>query len=1328
MKLNKLKMFLAILMVLVVFFSINVEANGNFTVTLNRYDALGNPVVGSQVIFDGTEGRTFYTNRIGESRLTWSESSANNFNVLYTSGGVQVPLNASPQSTQYSIFNGGDLPEGSYTLVVKENTDTTPKTSNSVTLIVDTTPPSAVSGLNFTNLSDVSIGTTSNLRNFKINWSPANDTGLNVADSVARYEVRYLHTGISSTLLDANVTGNSYTVSFASSFADRVITFEVFSIDKAGNRNGTPSTIVYTLNSSAPNPPTSLVVRNSTNDVLTGDSGGNFQSVAFTASSSTVTSYEVAVRASDSASFVVVQSGSTAVSYNNFASGISFTQGARVTVRVVAIDAAGNPSSELTRSFIYDSVAPVFDVRYLDRTQNPAVYATASGVTINSITRGSLEVTNALSDIASYEILRGSTQIRKENGTSTDLQAFLRTIQVNGTYRVIAMDRAMNRSEISFDVRVEAPSLPSNRTLIINGNDDSPIAGVNATIFVEFDPSSDVNIASDPSTYLLFVNGRPVQATISAGSNGRVRMAFDVNTAFYGDLEYIYEVQAVDIHGNRAKYNLQTGAVIRDISIPTARILSTQSTDTTITALIELNDFNRVLTSAGAKAELYNGSVLVATVPLSIGTQSYTFSALRDRQVNYNIKIVGSYTMQNTPTVTDAILNGASNDDKYLLDTLRLNPDVTGSIENIRSTQTSITLDVVTLKNVNQARIIDVLLFDGVGPYTGNPIKTQRIDLAQAVSSSSSEVVFTGLTVGKNYHIQVREGGSFIATARHITNLTLPNSTYSVVELEQNQAIVNISVTNLTNSVAYVFQGNELVNSEGITLLNGLNRRLITGLLPNVNYTIKVLGDYDVWTETQNGSMSKIQVTSDLIDEYEFKTAKRLPTGSIPSVLTEVVDDEVLFSVLLEDPDNSIVSASVVLYEGDSIINQIAIDPGRSNLKFENLKSDTDYVISIHVTYDLDDGKGEISRSGRLIPSALTPSFVIQPFKTVKAIPTVEVASVTRTNQTIILALQPIDPNAAFIAGTIRIFGDQASPLRTETFVRTTFQRETLQNITFTGLASDASYRVEIELDYNIMDDRGVRTYKPVINTYRTLPNTSLEIVAVRPSTTQLSIDLILSDFSGQTVLAKLFQGESQIGNAVPVRNNESTLIFDQLTPNSSYRLVVDYNNGAQLLASRTVQTRTLTTLTTPTAVLTLGAVANQRASINLTLQDVDLTVTSTAEVIVCDRNSNACVTETRTVSELLAGTEVPLSFDEQTITVKLDYDLQTSAGTLELSTRSITNVDQTPEPTPEPVIPVTPSEPIDLNLGVLVASVVGALAVGFVGVFVYSFRKMYLR
>ncbi len=1328
MKRKKNILALILNVLLLMSYTIQVDAS-SFNVKLTRFDALGNPIDSSTVDFDGESNKKFYANREGSVLLTWTETSNNNFIVFYTSGNSQVPLNASAVPNQYAISNGANLPEGTYTLTVKENIASNPKTSHNITLIIDTTPPLATSGISFADMSNNPIGPVSSLRTFKLNWSAAKDVAPHDGDNVARYEVRFQHTGISSTLLDDEVTGTSFNVSLSSALADQVITFQVFSIDKAGNKNSVPATATYTLNSTIPNSPTTLIVKNTSDDILAGQSGGNFDFISFTAStSSDIVSYEIATRASDTGTFQVIQSGSTAVSYSNIFSGLTFTEGARASIRVVAIDSAGNRSSALTRSFIYDSVAPVFDVRFLNRGETPARYDTVSGITVNSITRTTLEVTNALNDITSYEVIRGSTQIRKEAGNASDLETYLKTLQTNGTYRVIVFDNAMNRSEIQFDVRVEPPSLPTNRTLTVNGEDTSPIAGVNAVITVEFDPSSSVNIAEDNSTYKLFVNGRPVNVNPTAGSNGRVKFEFNTRTAFYGDLVYIYEVQAVDIHGNIARYNIQTGAVIRDRSIPVARVLSTQSFGTSIRAVIELNDFNRVLTAAGAKAELYNGTVLVATLPLTIGTQEYIFTNLRERQTNYNIKIVGSYTLQNAPTVLNAVLNGASDSDKYLIDTLRIEPEVTATIENLVATENSIKFDVLTLKNINQARIFDVFLFEGVGPYTGNPVKSVRVDLIQAESSATNEVEFTGLTSGVNYHIQIREGGYVINTARIVTNLLLPTSDFSVVSVEQNQATVNINVANLSNALAFVFQGNDLVNDEAISLVNGLNRRVITGLLPNTEFTIKILGDYPVFTERQNGSVVSVSVASDLIGEYSFKTAKQVPTGSIPPILIDVIDNEVLFSVLLEDPDNALKRASAVLYEGNVIVNETPIDRGRSNLKFENLKSDTEYILSIHVTYDLDNGEGEISRFGRLVPSALTPSFAIQSFKTIKALPSAEITNVNRTNNTLTIALQPTDPNGAFLAGTIRIFGDQASPLRTETLIRTQFQREILQSFTFTGLSADTVYRIEVEIDYNLLDGRGIRTYKPVNETHRTLANINLDILAIRPTPTQISVDLDLRDFTGQSVLARLFRGDSQVGNAIPVRVNESTIVFDQLDANTSYRLVVDYNNGTQLLASRDVQTRPLTTLATPSATINLGEVTNQRVTISLNLVDEDLTIIQNASVVLCDNDFSECITESRTITQLLAGTEVLLPYERQTITVRLDYDLQTSTGSLELNSRLI-SLSETPEPEPEPIVePTVPREPLGINIGIVVASVVGAIAVGFVGVFFYSFRSFYLR
>jgi hypothetical protein len=43
------------------------------------------------------------------------------------------------------------------------------------------------------------------------------------------------------------------------------------------------------------------------------------------------------------------------------------------------------------------------------------------------------------------------------------------------------------------------------------------------------------------------------------------------------------------------------------------------------------------------------------------------------------------------------------------------------------------------------------------------------------------------------------------------------------------------------------------------------------------------------------------------------------------------------------------------------------------------------------------------------------------------------------------------------------------------------------------------------------------------------------------------------------------------------------------------------------------------------------------------------------------------------------------------------------------------------------PVVPVAP-EPSNGNPGVLIAAVIGTISIGFVGVFIYSFRRLYIR
>lgn len=1323
LKLNIL--ILGLLFILTSFLAVDVYSSSLIVVNAERRLDGGALIADSIVVFDGSGVKELHYNKQGFIRLGWSYASGVD---IHINSGAGVIINSLDQpaisnSIELRVGDIGGLADGTYVITLRERVGGA-VVSHPVNLVIDTLPPAAPSSIAFLDLNGNAIPDTFNLRAFRLQWPEPEG-----ADA-SRYEIRQT---IGTTVSTFQSTTKLFNVELSSNLANNTnVTFQVFSFDKAGNISATAASRTYTLRFLAPNPPTGLVLTNQGGFTITGDSGGNFNKISFTASTSSALglTYEVSVNNT------VIQSGSSAVEYINIFTGLNFTSNQAITIRVVAIDAANNRSTAIERVLRYDATPPVFDIRYLNRNLNPASSVTASGVTINSRDRATFEVVNVASDITSYEILRGSESIVKEDGNASSLEARLRSLTLNGLHTVTVFDAAMNASNFIFNLRVEAPSLPPNRTLTVNGTDQNLGPGVtlgpgeSTRLRVEFDASSAVNNITGSGSYLLLINGRPVIEPVNPVplSNGRIRLDYSLRTALFGDLEYIYEVQVIDEFGNVGRYNLQTNVVIRDVVIPYARIVSTQSTDTSITTVIDLVDPTRVLSSAGAKAELYNGAVLVATVPLTPGVQTYTFPGLRDRQVNYNFRIVGTYTLQGASTVVDAVLNGASNGNKYLIDTLRANSDVTGSIKNIRATATSVVFDVDTIKSVNQQRFVDVFLFQGVGPYTGNPVKSERIDLTQADTASTKEISFTGLSSGVNYHIQIREGGYVLSTSRFITNLPLPNTSYQVVSVQQDQATVNITLNEVPNAVAYVFQGNNLVSDDPINLISGGNRRTINGLDPNTTYTVKVLAEYTRFQEvSDDGSVLPVQVNGDLIGEYQFTTAKRLPTASIPPVLIDVVDSEVLFSVLLEDRDNSIIRASIVLYESDRIVDEIAIDPGRSNLKFSNLKSNTDYILSIHVTYDLQDGRGEISRFGRLNPSALTTSFVVEPFKTIKAIPSLTIIDVVRTNQSISLVIQPSDIDDAFVAGSIRIFGDQPAPIRTEILVRSSFQREVQQSITFTGLQADTPYRIEVELDYNLLDGMNVRTFKPLTQTYRTRPAISLDVMGVRSRTNSIEVDLQLFDFTAQSVLARLFSGDQQVGSALSVSNDLSTVAFENLESNRTYRVVIDYNNGSTILATREVRTQTSVTLAAPSGTSLQPTVDNQRATIRIAVVDPDQTLGNVATIEICDLDSDACLSELRTIQQVIQGTEVALPYANQSVTVKIDYDLQTTTDTLEILVAS--NLLSTPstDPVPEPIVePTVPREPLDINVGVVFVSVVGAIAVGFVGIFFYSFRRFY--
>ena len=1293
------------------------------------------------VTFSGvTPTPKIYTNGDETLRFTWSATDSEVFDIFYTSGGTPVKINSTGINRLFDYTDADDLSEDEYTFYIEEQNSNTQSSSGIV--VIDKTEPNQATSVGLFDSDNDSIGNQSKETIITVKWTASTDKAPNTGINAAEYRVTCRYGNNLSCGQDQIVTTTQATFNLnAGLIGDNVaITFAVSAIDRAGNENTvtTTSRATYTLNTSAPAAPTVLKVFNSFNEEITGTSIGPFTKISFTGSTSAdVARYLVQIKKTLSdASPSIVSSGSDAIVYENVLNGISLTNGNDIVVQVFAIDTGGNTSPVLERQFRYDNTSPSFDVKH----NSGVTTVSSSGLTLNTEKRGTITVLSPNNDVSSVLILRNSVKVQEYSGSNvlSQTQAYLRTAPT-GDYEVIARDAALNRLVFEFTLQVTPPTI-SSPSIAVSFNDTSDVIGVNGTGVVSFAPAT---TADAPVTYQLYIDGRPIQTTQgSSGSN--ITQSFNYRTAVYGDLRLIYEVRAIDASGNFSVYNQSTNYVVIDKVKPYAKILSTSSFSNSVVAEIEVRDYYRVLNSQGARAEIYDGIELIRTVPLELGINSYTFTGLRNRQTDIKIIIKGTYTYDNV-TSTNQTLNLGS---EYLIDTQRTSPDVTANITDTVGEETSIKLTVNSIKNTTSLKTLDVYLFSGKGPaYTGNPIATKEIPLGTATINDSTEITFTGLNSGVMYHVQVRDGGFIIATARIITNFAQPTTEFEVVTTKGLEMTLGVRLLNSSSANVYLFRGTTLIGNPIPLTQTNYNRFNITaGLDYDTEYSIKVISNtFNVALEELNGNILTVPINNAIIGEYSFRTAKETPIGEIPSVLLDVLSDEVLFSTIITDPDNAVVEASAVLYEGSVIVDEIAIDPGRSNLKFENLKSFTDYTISIHVTYDLNDGNVPVTKQGYLAPSALTNTFVIQNFKTIKALPDAEIATVAATNQSLNVTIQPKDPDNAFVTGTVKIFSlTQSAPLRVENLLLTGFHRGTLQTFSFTGLTADTVYRVEVELDYNLQDGRNVRTWKPVTENLRTRVNISADISTITSTDTLATVVVNLFDYTAANVEARLFQGTTLVGNPQAVSGGTNTLVFDGLQADTQYRVVIDYNNGNNLLVARDIKTRPLA-FTEPELSLEAPVLEENRATIQIDVIDPERRTQTEAKIIISDDQSDEEVTITTTVSELVAGKVLDLPFETQTVTVYVYYiDVDEEEDELVVAAPSITRLsspasspeptptpepEPTPEPAPEPTPEPAPSpEPGEVNIGAWILGLLGIGITAFAGILIYSFRSVYLR
>ena len=152
-----------------------------------------------------------------------------------------------------------------------------------------------------------------------------------------------------------------------------------------------------------------------------------------------------------------------------------------------------------------------------------------------------------------------------------------------------------------------------------------------------------------------------------------------------------------------------------------------------------------------------------------------------------------------------------------------------------------------------------------------------------------------------------------------------------------------------------LYQEDELVQS-----LEDLNLREFNDLLSNNVYEIRVVYSYDL----NDGSGAQTIITTQQIQTQEKST----PTVEIINQIT--TESEVEFEINVDDNDLVMTINKISLFKDEELIKNLPIS---EEISISDLTSDQFYQIVIDYSYDLNDGKGLISKT-------IENTFVTKPY------------------------------------------------------------------------------------------------------------------------------------------------------------------------------------------------------------------------------------------------------------------------------------------------------------------------------------------------------------
>ena len=512
---------------------------------------------------------------------------------------------------------------------------------------------------------------------------------------------------------------------------------------------------------------------------------------------------------------------------------------------------------------------------------------------------------------------------------------------------------------------------------------------------------------------------------------------------------------------------------------------------------IEDKDELIAFSNGSLSAVLYDGNNLIATQKLSLGINSVKFENLATNSV-YQYAIVGSY---------DDLVEGVR------LNVLYKEALYTKSIvlfKDIVVEQESIKFDFEWDNEFPDKTISAItLLKDG---ETLRNIAVTDKEIGGLLSANEYSLVAEYSNKGNKESISIQ----FTTKDKIVPVIVIENvvADSEVVEFAVN--CVDVDGVIKTSKTTLYRAGVEVESFNGFAAK-------FENLLSNNEYTVKVEVVYDL--NDGNGEVG-------LAEEATFTTvAKKIPYIDVTK--KQIEKDGFSFEITESDSDNvGNVSKIAVLRDGNEDVLLNVEDRIASGLL-----SNTEYILKVTYTYDLNDGKGEQTIEKELEVTTAK-----------KTVPSIDVQLAETTSESVKFVVTETDTDEVGAISKIEL-------LQADNVIK---QAESAEVRIFAGLLSDNAYVIKLTYSYDLNDGKGEQTIVKeleVTTAKKTVPSIDLQLAETTSESVKFVVTETDTDGVGAISKIELLQADNVIKQA----ENTEVRIFDDLLSDNTYVVKVTY-------------------------------------------------------------------------------------------------------------------------------------------------------------------------